>query len=701
MSKVAEQPQQYKQPSRKGKKAWRKNVDLSEVNEGLRVVREEEIKGGVIAEKPSEELFTLDTTGDVEIEKVHRKQRKPLKADEILAQRSAIPAIDSRKRANPRVTDGVIEPKTKKQKSDWVSNKEWTRLKQVARENKPTAKQDGETLRDPWGDSVDVSKIQDPSFNFLPKPKSKVTPVTLKTAPISLAPQGGTSYNPSFEEWDSLLTAEGKKEVEAEKKRVEEAQKEAERQRLIAEGANDDGEVKSDDESAWEGFESEYEKPEWLNKKRPERKTQSQRNKIKRRKDAERKAKWEAKMRQKEEQALQIKSIAQLVDEQEAASKQMQSVSDSSDEGDDTVLRRRPLGGKNFAPEKPLEVVLPDELQDSLRLLKPEGNLLDDRFRTLIVQGKLESRKPVTQPKKAKRKATEKWAYKDFQIPASLKKDTSATRRKTESQPQNGLKRKRTDISIDKKVDRPRKFLKPRRMTEVVEGEEALSRRNSTSSNKAQLRDEHINEGLSESAEIGKYVAIDCEMVGVGPNPDKESALARVSIVNWNGDQVYDSFVKPKEKVTDWRTYVSGIAPKHMISARSFEEVQKDIAQILDGTVLVGHALRNDLEALILSHPKRDIRDTSKYPPYRKLAGGGSPSLKLLSAQLLGLKIQEGAHSSVEDARATMLLFRREKEGFDREHAKKWPVRVVPVIMEGDDAAKAKKKKKTKKSRKR
>lgn len=71
------------------------------------------------------------------------------------------------------------------------------------------------------------------------------------------------------------------------------------------------------------------------------------------------------------------------------------------------------------APEKLLEVVLPDELQDSLRLLKPEGNLLDDRFRTLIVQGKLESRKPVSQAKKAKRKYTEKWAYKDFKVPGA------------------------------------------------------------------------------------------------------------------------------------------------------------------------------------------------------------------------------------------------------------------------------------------
>lgn len=64
-------------------------------------------------------------------------------------------------------------------------------------------------------------------------------------------------------------------------------------------------------------------------------------------------------------------------------------------------------------------MVLPDELQDSLRKLKPEGNLLDDRFRTLIVQGKLESRKPVHQPRKAKREVTEKWSYKDFKIPGA------------------------------------------------------------------------------------------------------------------------------------------------------------------------------------------------------------------------------------------------------------------------------------------
>jgi len=182
-----------------------------------------------------------------------------------------------------------------------------------------------------------------------------------------------------------------------------------------------------------------------------------------------------------------------------------------------------------------------------------------------------------------------------------------------------------------------------------------------------------INSGLSTTTEIGRYVAVDCEMVGVGPNPDKESALARVSVVNYNGDQIYDSYVRPKEQVTDWRTAVSGILPKHMVEARSLEDVQADMTKILQDRVLVGHAIRNDLDALLLSHPKRDIRDTARHAPYRKLAGGSSPRLKILASELLGLEIQTGEHSSIEDARACMLLFRRDKDAFERDHAKKWP----------------------------
>lgn len=162
-------------------------------------------------------------------------------------------------------------------------------------------------------------------------------------------------------------------------------------------------------------------------------------------------------------------------------------------------------------------------------------------------------------------------------------------------------------------------------------------------------------------------------MVGVGPNPDKTSQLARVSIVNYHGHQIYDSFVLPTEPVTDYRTAVSGVRARDLKAgvARPFAEVTADVATLLSGRVLIGHALRNDLAVLMLGHPRRDLRDTAKYPKFRALAAGKAPSLKKLGKEVLGLdSFQSGEHSSVEDARVCMLLYRQEKDGFEAENDK-------------------------------
>lgn len=186
-----------------------------------------------------------------------------------------------------------------------------------------------------------------------------------------------------------------------------------------------------------------------------------------------------------------------------------------------------------------------------------------------------------------------------------------------------------------------------------------------------------INSGLIEGIEIGKYVAIDCEMVGVGPR-GHESVLARVSVVDFHGRQTYDSYVKPKERVTNWRTPVSGISQKNMRFAREFEEVQRDIDNLLKDRILIGHDIKHDLEVLKLSHPARDIRDTSKHPAFRKHGNGRKPALRVLAQLLLGVEIQDGAHSSIEDARVTMLLFRKHKQGFDVDHSNRYPSKTAP-----------------------
>ena len=159
----------------------------------------------------------------------------------------------------------------------------------------------------------------------------------------------------------------------------------------------------------------------------------------------------------------------------------------------------------------------------------------------------------------------------------------------------------------------------------------------------------------SESG-LTKVIAMDCEMVGIG-NDGQDSMIARVSIVNKHGVCLYDKYVKPTEEVTDYRTTVSGIRPQNLKNGTDFKVVQKEVSEILWGRTLVGHALHNDLAVLFLSHPRRLQRDTSRYKPFRKVSNGNTPSLKKLASELLGVDIQSGEHSSVEDARATMQLY--------------------------------------------
>jgi RNA exonuclease 4 len=175
------------------------------------------------------------------------------------------------------------------------------------------------------------------------------------------------------------------------------------------------------------------------------------------------------------------------------------------------------------------------------------------------------------------------------------------------------------------------------------------------------------NEGISPTALPGKYIALDCEMVGVGPPPHADHQLARVSLVNWYGEQVYDSFVRPQLPVTDYRTAVSGIRPADLRQGRPFHEVRADVSVFLQGRILVGHWLKNDLECLQIQHPRSNIRDTAKLPKFRTMVGGGNVKLRDITRRVLGLEIQTGEHDSVEDARTAMLLFRAEKEAFEGE----------------------------------
>ncbi|XP_049687911.1 RNA exonuclease 4 [Accipiter gentilis] len=202
---------------------------------------------------------------------------------------------------------------------------------------------------------------------------------------------------------------------------------------------------------------------------------------------------------------------------------------------------------------------------------------------------------------------------------------------------------------------------------EAAIGPEAakIARRNlglETGQSKQSVEQVLVKEKASEG--LTRAVAMDCEMVGVGPKGE-DSIVARVSIVNQFGKCVYDKYVKPTEEVTDYRTAVSGIRPENINTGEDFKTVQKEVADILNGRILVGHALRNDLKVLFLDHPQKKIRDTQRYKPFRQRVKNARPSLKLLCERLLNVQVQTSEHCSIQDAQAAMRLYTLEKKKWE------------------------------------
>lgn len=182
-------------------------------------------------------------------------------------------------------------------------------------------------------------------------------------------------------------------------------------------------------------------------------------------------------------------------------------------------------------------------------------------------------------------------------------------------------------------------------------------------------------------------VALDCEMVGVGD--DYRSALARVSIVAHDGTVLYDVISRPEEAITDYRTRWSGIRPSDMERAIPFESVREQVLRIIANRTVVGHAIYNDFGVLKIEYPQELIRDIAT-SPYAKAKARipikGPAALRHLAYVLLGLRIQCKEHSSIEDAQATMAIYRLVEKEWEADLRKKAAKRLRNIKTDTADA---------------
>ncbi|KAL3275282.1 hypothetical protein HHI36_020050 [Cryptolaemus montrouzieri] len=159
-------------------------------------------------------------------------------------------------------------------------------------------------------------------------------------------------------------------------------------------------------------------------------------------------------------------------------------------------------------------------------------------------------------------------------------------------------------------------------------------------------------ESENDPRSIAVY-ALDCEMCYT----TKGLELTRVTIVDTNCKTVYESLVKPLNKIIDYNTRFSGITKQQMDRINTgILQVQANILHLCNSrTILIGHSLESDMKALKIVHGT--IVDTAVLFPH-KMGLPHKRALRALASDYLKKIIQNdvSGHDSAEDAITCMEL---------------------------------------------
>ncbi|KAL1745144.1 ribosome biogenesis protein Nop53/GLTSCR2 [Schizophyllum fasciatum] len=225
-------PAQRAQGSRKGKRAWRKHVDLDDVEERLDERRaEERALGAAVHEQPDAGLFTIDTTGDDRVRRAIPKAKRQLTSLAILSERSAVPAVVGVKRKPAPVSraerERLMRTAGRTRRGPLGSHVDGTEMGKgsALMELSEAVKESGKY--DVWGDGVedaDLTEEEELPETIKPKPVKAPklsTPREIINVPAVEAPHAGASYNPPVEAHQDLLLEAHK----AEERRIAEEEK--------------------------------------------------------------------------------------------------------------------------------------------------------------------------------------------------------------------------------------------------------------------------------------------------------------------------------------------------------------------------------------------------------------------------------------------------------------------------------------------
>ena len=420
--------------SRKGKKEWRKNVDTEAIDEGLNNARDEAvIYGQSLSSKPNESLLAVDVDGDAEMKKRIKRDKaaKPLKSLSVLSQRSAVAA--------PSL----------KQKSQTISKADKDRLKLIAK--KRVSGPLGANFKSMAGDGIAAqgltkaakvaggydlwnhTQLQEQQKKDSIDQKQGFEVVDLKNKPIVKTPvhphyetglepvekpHAGQSYNPDSKSHDELL----KLALDKEQERKLKADKNAAIRRRYAQsrnlggmdldvpgsddegseeeeekeegGDNDDDDEDDDKDDSSQPIDPLVKDRERMNELREAKRRRKAALQLKKDKaERERTAFLKAQKRDIHQASGINKSLVKKLNKQQQKADEKRRLAEEKASGAGGFEGRKI--GRHVVPTQEMDVTLGEDLSESLRGVKAEGNLFRDRFMSLQKRALVEPRQPV------------------------------------------------------------------------------------------------------------------------------------------------------------------------------------------------------------------------------------------------------------------------------------------------------------------
>eukprot|EP01025_Chloroclados_australasicus_P039363 TRINITY_DN40717_c0_g1_i1.p1 TRINITY_DN40717_c0_g1~~TRINITY_DN40717_c0_g1_i1.p1 ORF type:complete len:262 (+),score=6.72 TRINITY_DN40717_c0_g1_i1:88-873(+) len=173
-------------------------------------------------------------------------------------------------------------------------------------------------------------------------------------------------------------------------------------------------------------------------------------------------------------------------------------------------------------------------------------------------------------------------------------------------------------------------------------------------SNHKQIKAQNQTDGFR----LPGYFGIDVEYSHFYIKRQKEQVMvpAHVCLVDRSG-VIFESYINPELGFsTRYIRGNGGVQFSQTQNAPTLTQIQKQIQQIIEGNVLVGHSLEKDLEVLGILHPPEMCRNTITYKKFQNRRGS-TRSLKKLASRHLKCQIQKGKHNPCEDAQTALNLY--------------------------------------------